>query len=111
MAILASLGRLLGDFLGGLGRRLVDGFLGRLFSRLLGLVLGTRFALVLGRSVGRFGGLIGGFVGVTLWTLIRRVPLGIVANTMGPAVALGYAMVYPVAMIVKIFIAQVLGGL
>jgi yidE/ybjL duplication len=26
-------------------------------------------------------------------------------------VALGYAMVYPVAMIVKIFIAQVLGGL
>lgn len=28
-----------------------------------------------------------------------------------PRVALGYAMVYPVAMIVKIFIAQVLGGL
>ena len=28
-----------------------------------------------------------------------------------PRVALGYAMVYPVAMIVKIFIAQILGGL
>ena len=28
-----------------------------------------------------------------------------------PRVALGYAMVYPVAMIVKIFLAQILGGL
>ena len=39
-----------------------------------------------------YGGLIGGFLAVVAWCLIRRVPLGIVANTMGPAVALGYAI-------------------
>jgi phosphatidylglycerol:prolipoprotein diacylglycerol transferase len=39
-----------------------------------------------------YGGLIGGFIGVVVWCLIRRVPLGIVANTMGPAVALGYTI-------------------
>ena len=39
-----------------------------------------------------YGGLIGGFVAVAVWCLIRRVPLGIVANTMGPAVALGYTI-------------------
>lgn len=49
-------------------------------------------ALTSGYGFTWYGGLIGGFVGVTLWTLIRRVPLGIVANTMGPAVALGYTI-------------------
>jgi phosphatidylglycerol:prolipoprotein diacylglycerol transferase len=39
-----------------------------------------------------YGGLIGGFVGVVLWTLIRRVPLDIVANAMAPATAMGYAI-------------------
>ena len=32
-------------------------------------------------------------------------------NQTDPRVALGYAMVYPVAMIAKIFFAQFLGGL
>ncbi len=39
-----------------------------------------------------YGGLIGGFVGVVVWSLIRKVPLDIVANAMAPAVALGYAI-------------------
>jgi phosphatidylglycerol:prolipoprotein diacylglycerol transferase len=39
-----------------------------------------------------YGGLIGGFVGVVLWTLIRRIPLDIIANAMAPAVAMGYAI-------------------
>jgi phosphatidylglycerol:prolipoprotein diacylglycerol transferase len=39
-----------------------------------------------------YGGLIGGFLGVVAWTLIRRHPLDIVANAMAPAVALGYAI-------------------
>ena len=39
-----------------------------------------------------YGGLIGGFLGVLGWTLVRRIPLDIVANAMGPAVALGYAI-------------------
>jgi phosphatidylglycerol---prolipoprotein diacylglyceryl transferase len=39
-----------------------------------------------------YGGLIGGFLAVVAWTLIRRVPLDIVANATGPAVAMGYAI-------------------
>lgn len=39
-----------------------------------------------------YGGLIGGFVAVVAWTVIRRVPLGVVANAMAPAVAAGYAI-------------------
>lgn len=39
-----------------------------------------------------YGGLIGGFVAVVGWTLIRRVPLGIIANAMAPATAAGYAI-------------------
>ena len=39
-----------------------------------------------------YGGLIGGFVGVVLWTLVRRVPLDIIANAMAPATAMGYAI-------------------
>jgi phosphatidylglycerol:prolipoprotein diacylglycerol transferase len=39
-----------------------------------------------------YGGLIGGFVGVVAWTLIRRLPLDIVANAMAPAIAMGYAI-------------------
>lgn len=39
-----------------------------------------------------YGGLIGGFLGVVGWTLIRRIPLGIIANAMAPATAAGYAI-------------------
>lgn len=39
-----------------------------------------------------YGGLIGGFVGVVVWTLIRRIPLDIIANAMAPATAAGYAI-------------------
>jgi phosphatidylglycerol:prolipoprotein diacylglycerol transferase len=39
-----------------------------------------------------YGGLIGGFLGVVAWTLIRRVPLDIIANAVAPAVAMGYAI-------------------
>jgi len=39
-----------------------------------------------------YGGLIGGFVGVVAWTLIRRLPLDIVANAMAPAIAMGYGI-------------------
>jgi len=39
-----------------------------------------------------YGGLIGGFVGVVAWTLIRRRPLDIIANAMAPGTAMGYAI-------------------
>ena len=39
-----------------------------------------------------YGGLIGGFLGVVGWTLIRRYPLDVIANAMAPAVAMGYAI-------------------
>jgi phosphatidylglycerol:prolipoprotein diacylglycerol transferase len=39
-----------------------------------------------------YGGLIGGALLVVVWTLVRRVPVGIVANAMGPGVAMGYAI-------------------
>ena len=39
-----------------------------------------------------YGGLIGGFLAVVLWSRVRQVPLGVVANAMAPAVALGYAI-------------------
>jgi phosphatidylglycerol:prolipoprotein diacylglycerol transferase len=39
-----------------------------------------------------YGGLIGGFLGVVLWTLVRRLPLDVVANATAPAVAMGYAI-------------------
>ena len=39
-----------------------------------------------------YGGLIGGFLAVVLWSRVRNVPLGVVANAMAPAVALGYAI-------------------
>ena len=39
-----------------------------------------------------YGGLIGGFLGVVAWSLIRRIPLDIIANATAPAVALGYAI-------------------
>jgi phosphatidylglycerol:prolipoprotein diacylglycerol transferase len=39
-----------------------------------------------------YGGLIGGFLGVVGWTLVRRVPLGVIANATAPATALGYAI-------------------
>ena len=37
-----------------------------------------------------YGGLIGGFLGVVGWTLIRRYPLDVIANAMAPATAFGY---------------------
>jgi len=39
-----------------------------------------------------YGGLIGGLLGVVGWTLVRRIPLDVIANAMAPAVALGYAI-------------------
>ncbi len=51
-----------------------------------------RDALFSGYGFTWYGGLIGGFVAVVVWCLLRRVPVGIVANTMGPGVALGYTI-------------------
>jgi phosphatidylglycerol:prolipoprotein diacylglycerol transferase len=39
-----------------------------------------------------YGGLMGGFVCVVLWSRLRHVPLGLMANAAGPAVAMGYAI-------------------
>ena len=39
-----------------------------------------------------YGGLIGGAIGVIAVALWRRIPLGLVANTAAPALALGYAV-------------------
>jgi len=39
-----------------------------------------------------YGGLIGGFLGVVGWTLIRRIPLDVIANATAPAIAMGYAI-------------------
>jgi phosphatidylglycerol---prolipoprotein diacylglyceryl transferase len=39
-----------------------------------------------------YGGLIGGFLAVVAWTVVRGVPLGVVANAMAPAIAMGYAI-------------------
>jgi len=39
-----------------------------------------------------YGGLIGGFLGVVGWTLVRKHPLDIIANAMAPATAMGYAI-------------------
>jgi phosphatidylglycerol---prolipoprotein diacylglyceryl transferase len=39
-----------------------------------------------------YGGVMGGFVGVVAVALWRRIPVGLVANTAAPALALGYAV-------------------
>jgi phosphatidylglycerol:prolipoprotein diacylglycerol transferase len=39
-----------------------------------------------------YGGLIGGVLAVILIARVRRIPLGVVANVMAPAVAVGYAV-------------------
>src|SRR5665811_2500356 len=39
-----------------------------------------------------YGGLIGGFLAVVGWTLVRHIPLDVIANAMAPAVAMGYAL-------------------
>jgi phosphatidylglycerol:prolipoprotein diacylglycerol transferase len=39
-----------------------------------------------------YGGLIGGFVCVALWSRFRHVPVGLMANAAGPGVAIGYAV-------------------
>ena len=39
-----------------------------------------------------YGGLIGGFVCVLLWSRFRHVPVGLMGNAAGPAVAIGYAI-------------------
>ncbi len=39
-----------------------------------------------------YGGFIGGVIGVIGWTLLRRIPLGPVANAMAVGIALGYAI-------------------
>jgi phosphatidylglycerol:prolipoprotein diacylglycerol transferase len=48
--------------------------------------------LVGGFGLTWYGGLIGGFIAVVFWTLVRKQKVGLVANAMGPAVALGYAI-------------------
>lgn len=59
------------------------------WSEARGHLLSTAFG---GFGLTWYGGLIGGFVVVVGWSLIRKVPVGLVANAMGPAVALGYAI-------------------
>lgn len=49
-------------------------------------------ALVSGYGFTWYGGLVGGGAAVVIWSLVRRVPLGLVANAMAPALALGYAI-------------------
>ena len=49
-------------------------------------------ALVAGSGFTWYGGLAGGFLAVVAWTLVRGVPLDVVANAMAPATALGYAI-------------------
>lgn len=39
-----------------------------------------------------YGGLIGGFLAVAVWSRLRHIPLGLTANVMAPAIALGYAV-------------------
>lgn len=39
-----------------------------------------------------YGGVAGGFVAVAAWSVYRRIPLGVTANVMAPAIALGYAV-------------------
>ncbi len=72
---------------GFLGARLY--YLAEHWNDIQGDVLGAAFS-----SIGFtwYGGLIGGFVGVVAWTLIRGVPLGVVANAMAVATAAGYAI-------------------
>lgn len=70
----------------------------------LGLYVGMRWGIKMGGT--RLSGLIGG-------AQTQPAVLAFANERTGadPRVALGYAMVYPVAMIVKILIAQILGGL
>ncbi len=39
-----------------------------------------------------YGGFIGGFIAVLVWSYLRHVPIGLMANAAGPAVAVGYAV-------------------
>ncbi|MDO5065392.1 MAG: TrkA C-terminal domain-containing protein [Actinomyces bowdenii] len=70
----------------------------------LGLYVSMRWIVKMGGT--RLAGLIGG-------AQTQPAVLAFANERTGsdPRVALGYAMVYPVAMIVKIFLAQILGGL
>ena len=47
---------------------------------------------IAGRGFTWYGGLIGGLAVVTGLALVRRIPLGLTANVMAPAVALGYGL-------------------
>jgi phosphatidylglycerol---prolipoprotein diacylglyceryl transferase len=49
-------------------------------------------ALMGGAGFTWYGGLLGGVIAVSVMARFRRVPLGLVANMMAPAVALGYAV-------------------
>ena len=72
----------------------VGGFVGaRIYFMLENLdVVRTDFWGVAFGGVGFtwYGGLIGGFLGVVIWTLVRRVPIDVIANAMAPATAFGY---------------------
>jgi len=70
----------------------------------LGIYVSMRWVVKMGGT--RLSGLIGG-----VQTQPAILAFANERTGADPRVALGYAMVYPVAMIVKIFIAQVLGGL
>jgi phosphatidylglycerol:prolipoprotein diacylglycerol transferase len=49
-------------------------------------------SLVGGAGFTWYGGLAGGFLAVFAWSVVRKVPVGLVANAAGPGVAVGYAI-------------------
>ncbi|CAM2756755.1 aspartate:alanine exchanger family transporter [Actinomyces slackii] len=82
---------------------LVTGFV---ITTIVGMGLYVTMRWIVGMGGTRLSGLLGG-------TQTQPAVLAFANERTGadPRVALGYAMVYPVAMIVKIFLAQILGGL
>ncbi len=67
----------------------VGGFIGARIDYLIQNGGGDLFS---GTGLVWYGGVIGGAVAVWAVTIWRRVPIGVVANTMGPALALGYVI-------------------
>ncbi len=97
-------GQIAGAFTGGdWWKILLTGFV---ITTIVGLGIYASMRWIVGMGGTRLSGLIGG-------VQTQPAVLAFANERTGsdPRVALGYAMVYPVAMIAKIFIAQVLGGL
>lgn len=67
----------------------VGGFVGARIDYLIQNGGGSLFS---GTGLVWYGGVIGGAIGVWLVTAWRKIPIGVVANAMGPALALGYAI-------------------